>query len=67
MEWVTLPEAWIAPQPVSVHLVWHLYNNVGRLEYAMNKRRGAFEWQQWPATDLPDYVPADEVPTALAG
>jgi predicted amidohydrolase len=63
-----IPSAfWIAPQPVSVHLVWHLYNNVGRLEYALNKRRGAFEWQQWPATDLPDYVPADEVPTALAG
>jgi len=56
---------WLAPQTVSVHLVWHLYNNVGRAEYAINKRLGRHSWQQQPATDLPDYVPAD-APRPLA-
>jgi predicted amidohydrolase len=60
-----IPSAfWIAPQPVSVHLVWHLYNNAGRAEYAINKRRRAFAWQAEPATDLPNYVPPDEVSSA---
>lgn len=61
-----IPSAfWIAPQPVSVHLVWHLYNRAGRAEYLINKRRRRFDWQREPVTDLPDFVPpVDEADTA---
>jgi predicted amidohydrolase len=50
---------WLVPQTFAVHAVWHLYNNAGRAEYAINKRLGRHLWQAAPATDLPDYVPAE--------
>lgn len=47
----------MAPQTFAVHAVWHLYNNVGAAEYAINKRLGGHRWQGGAGTDLPDYVP----------
>jgi predicted amidohydrolase len=54
---------WLMPQTFAVHAVWHLYNNAGRAEYAINKRLGRHKWQQGPATNLPDYVPPDRSAT----
>jgi predicted amidohydrolase len=53
---------WLAPMPVSLHAVWHLYNAHGRARYAIDKARGAFPWQALPDTDLPAYVPTPAVP-----
>lgn len=48
---------WMAPQAFAVHAVWHLYNNAGKAEYALNKKLGRHRRQGGPGTDLPDYVP----------
>lgn len=57
---------WMAPMPVSLHAVWHLYNTHGRISYAVGKARKAFPWQPLPDRDLPSWVPPDEMTSAAA-
>ena len=49
---------WIPEMTVTTQLAWHSMNAHGALSYKLRHARRGFAWQQWPAGDLPDEVPA---------
>ncbi len=49
---------WIPDMTVTSQLAWYSMNAHGALSYKLRHARGGFAWQQWPAGDLPDEVPA---------
>ena len=38
------------------HAAWHGMNAHGALKYRLRHARKGFEWQRWPAGDLPDEI-----------
>jgi predicted amidohydrolase len=65
------PHFWMGPMPNSVHAVWHVTNNYGRVKYEAMKLLRRHSWQHEPGygLDLPNDVPARardgvEVPSA---
>jgi predicted amidohydrolase len=49
---------WIPDMTVTSQLAWYSMNAHGALSYKLRHARRGFAWQQWPAGDLPDEVPA---------
>ena len=49
---------WIPDFTLTTHAAWHAMNAHGALSYKLRHARRAFPWQAWPATDLPDQLPA---------
>ncbi len=49
---------WIPRMTLVTKAAWHGMNAHGALKYSVRHARGRFPWQRWPATDLPDEVPA---------
>lgn len=49
---------WIPLVTPSTHAAWHGMNALGRLDYRLRRARRRHEWQQQPAGDLPDELPA---------
>jgi len=61
---------WIPKFTLVTHAAWHGMNFHGALKYRLRHARKGFEWQHWPAGDLPDEIapgsPA-EAPQATTG
>lgn len=58
---------WIPDMTLTTHVAWHGMNVHGALNYRLRHARGGFDWQAWPAGDLPDEVApgaAGEAPAA---
>jgi predicted amidohydrolase len=49
---------WIPHLSITSKLAWHSMNAHGSLAYRVRHARGGFPWQQLPACDLPDEIPA---------
>ena len=47
---------WIPRMTLTTHAAWHGMNAQGALSYRLRHARGGFDWQHWPAGDLPDEV-----------
>ncbi|HEX4467086.1 MAG TPA: carbon-nitrogen hydrolase family protein [Solirubrobacteraceae bacterium] len=45
---------WIPELTLTSKAAWHTMNAHGAAAYRVRHARGGFEWQQWPACDLPD-------------
>lgn len=45
---------WIPRMTLSTRIAWHTMNAHGALSYRLRHARGGFDWQRWPAGDLPD-------------
>ena len=41
---------------LTTHVAWHAMNAHGALSYRLRHARRGFDWQQWPAGDLPDDI-----------
>jgi predicted amidohydrolase len=60
---------WIPRMTLTTHVAWHTMNAHGALSYRLRHARNGFDWQQWPAGDLPDdFRPASagEAPAATS-
>ena len=51
---------WIPRMTLTTHAAWHGMNAHGSLSYRLRHARKGFEWQAWPAADLPDELPASD-------
>ncbi len=49
---------WIPKMSLLTHAAWLGMNTHGAVKYKVRHARKAFPWQQWPAGDLPDEIPA---------
>lgn len=49
---------WIPDMSLTTHLAWHGMNAHGAVKYRVRHALKRFPWQQWPAGDLPDEIPA---------
>lgn len=49
---------WIPRMTLTTHAAWHGMNAHGALHYRLRHARRGFPWQDWPAGDLPDAIPA---------
>ncbi|MCW2999195.1 MAG: carbon-nitrogen hydrolase family protein [Solirubrobacterales bacterium] len=49
---------WVPKMSLVTHAAWHGMNAHGALRYKARHARKGFPWQQWPAGDLPDEIPA---------
>ena len=49
---------WVQDLSAMSKLAWHSLNLHGDLSYRLNHARKRFPWQQLPAADLPDEIPA---------
>ena len=47
---------WIPKFTMVTHAAWHGMNAHGALKYRLRHARKGFEWQRWPAGDLPDEI-----------
>ena len=47
---------WIPDMTVTTHVAWHAMNAHGALSYRLRHARKGFDWQAWPAGDLPDEI-----------
>jgi hypothetical protein len=43
---------------LTTHAAWHGMNAQGALSYKLRHARRGFDWQHWPAGDLPDEIAA---------
>jgi predicted amidohydrolase len=48
-------------------VAWYAMNAHGDVKYWLRHARNGFEWQQLPAADLPDEIPAGSEATAVTG
>lgn len=48
---------WIPEMTLTTKAAWHGMNAHGALSYSLRHARGGFQWQNWPAGDLPDEIP----------
>ena len=58
---------WIPKMTLTTHVAWHAMNTHGALSYRVRHARRGFDWQDWPAGDLPDDIlpaSAGEAPAA---
>jgi predicted amidohydrolase len=47
---------WIPEMTLTTHAAWHGMNAHGAVSYRLRHARGGFDWQHWPAGDLPDEI-----------
>ena len=47
---------WIPSFTMVTHAAWYGMNAHGALKYKLRHARKGFEWQRWPAGDLPDEI-----------
>jgi hypothetical protein len=47
---------WIPHMTLTTHVAWHAMNAHGAASYRVRHARRGFDWQRWPAGDLPDDV-----------
>jgi predicted amidohydrolase len=57
---------WIPEMTLTTHAAWHAMNAHGALSYHLRHARGGFDWQHWPAGDLPDETPSSGAAQAPA-
>ncbi len=60
---------WIPEMTLTTHAAWHGMNAHGALSYRVRHARRGFDWQAWPAGDLPDEIApmgAGETPAATS-
>jgi predicted amidohydrolase len=51
---------WVPRMSLVTHAAWHGMNTHGALKYKVRHARKGFPWQEWPAGDLPDEIPAGD-------
>ncbi len=61
-----LDRYWIPEMTLTTHAAWHAMNAEGALSYRVRHALKGFPWQEWPAGDLPDEVPASAAADAPA-
>ncbi len=49
---------WIPRMTLTTHAAWHGMNAQGAVSYRLRHARRGFDWQHWPAGDLPDEIAA---------